>query len=558
MKKLKTLVAIQLRDKLDLSFLSNKKETFRTLLFGLLKFIAVAAICFVILFLFKQYVFKETDIPKIIILVFSFILVLMVISSTFELMNSLYFSDDNRVLITFPVNTNYIFVSKIIVFYMYQLKKNLEFIFPFLFGCSLFMSIVFTYRSPWFLCLWIVLPFIFIIALVVLLAALLSIPMMYISRYLKKNTIVALITSLIALVASIVLIVYLIKLIPENIDLMNQWPAISNNIHNFLLAIESKLSIMSKFVYTVLGEYNSNKLNYQINVISLLKLGIMIITTVALFFIVFFISKPIFFSMMAKNFEINKSNKEGKNNHVHNKYLTFINKEFIINLRTINISLNYLIIYIIVPILILFLNALYKAMDTRKLGDLLIYTFNILLICLPLLASNALVATYYSREGRAAYIKKTKPILVIYPLLAKLIFNAAFSIPTIFASVAIFGHSVHFNALEIFILGLAILFLHYGHMVYSAMLDIMNPQNEQYATFGNTDDNPNENKSTIVAFILSFVYAIISYKLLSEALLANNITLGVFKLMLISGSYFVGIAILFAKRVKAFYYSIQG
>ena len=147
---------------------------------------------------------------------------------------------------------------------------------------------------------------------------------------------------------------------------------------------------------------------------------------------------------------------------------------------------------------------------------------------------------------------------MIYPLLAKLIFNAAFSIPTIFASVAIFGHSVHFNALEIFILGLAILFLHYGHMVYSAMLDIMNPQNEQYATFGNTDDNPNENKSTIVAFILSFVYAIISYKLLSEALLANNITLGVFKLMLISGSYFVGIAILFAKRVKAFYYSIQG
>ena len=65
-------------------------------------------------------------------------------------------------------------------------------------------------------------------------------------------------------------------------------------------------------------------------------------------------------------------------------------------------------------------------MDTRQLGDLLIYTFNILLICLPLLASNALVATYYSREGRAGYMKKTKPIYAAYPLFTKLFFNVIF------------------------------------------------------------------------------------------------------------------------------------
>lgn len=218
-------------------------------------------------------------------------------------------------------------------------------------------------------------------------------------------------------------------------------------------------------------------------------------------------------------------------------------------------------VYIIVPILILFLNAMYKAMDTRQLGDLLIYTFNILLICLPLLASNALVATYYSREGRAGYMKKTKPIYAAYPLFTKLVFNVIFSIPTVFVTCAIFGSSVSFSIGEIVILGFAILFLHLGHMIYSANLDIMNPQNEQYATTGGIIDNPNENKSTILAFILSAAYAIIAYKLLSEASLGSevgSVMLGLLKLMVISIAFFGSTLLMFIKRIKAFYYEIQG
>ena len=50
--------------------------------------------------------------------------------------------------------------------------------------------------------------------------------------------------------------------------------------------------------------------------------------------------------MMAKNFEINKKATQKKRNVKRNKYLTFIHKEFIINLRTIDISVNYLVVYI--------------------------------------------------------------------------------------------------------------------------------------------------------------------------------------------------------------------
>ena len=89
----------------------------------------------------------------------------------------------------------------------------------------------------------------------------------------------------------------------------------------------------------------------------------------------------------------------------------------------------------------------------------------------------------------------------------------------------------------------------------------MNPQNEQYATTGGIIDNPNENKSTILAFILSAAYAIIAYKLLSEASLGSevgSVMLGLLKLMVISIAFFGSTLLMFIKRIKAFYYEIQG
>lgn len=559
MKQLKTLVLMQLRDKLDLSFVKDRKQLLRVIIFGILKFAIVAAISYIVLSLSLTIgLFYNSEFPSVMVLILTISLGLSLISCTFELTNNLYFSEDNRVLITLPVDTNKIFVSKIIVFYLYELKKSLNFLMPLTLSCVLLL-VTKGFCSLWMF-LWIFIPLVFILMLPVLIGSLLSILVMYIKRFLKKVPVLQVLLFISILILAIIGIVYLIGLIPENIDLIAQWPTVSRNIREFLLMIESKLSIMSQMVSIIIGNF-THKQVYALNLMTFVKLGILIGICFVLVILVYFISRPIFFGMMSKNFEIKKRIGDDKPNKKHNKYLTFIDKEFKINLRTINISVNYLMVYIIVPILILFLNAMYKAMDTRQLGDLLIYTFNILLICLPLLASNALVATYYSREGRAGYMKKTKPIYAAYPLFTKLVFNVIFSIPTVFVTCAIFGSSVSFSIGEIVILGFAILFLHLGHMIYSANLDIMNPQNEQYATTGGIIDNPNENKSTILAFILSAAYAIIAYKLLSEAGLGSevgSVMLGLLKLMVISIAFFGSTLLMFIKRIKAFYYEIQG
>ncbi len=546
---------MQLKDKIDFSTLKDKKQLIRSIVFSILKFLVVFAISFIAMYLLIFIgIFWESDFPAVMVIILSISLLLSLVSCTFELTTNLYFSDDNRVLITLPVTTNKIFVSRIIVFYIYELKKSLNFLVPLTLACV--SILIYRNLTSFWMLLWVIIPLIFILMLPVLLGALLSIIVMYVRRFLQKVPVLKIILFLTVLTLVVIGVVHLINIIPIEIDLIHQWSKISVWIRNFFMLVETKLVVMRQLISTIIGEMNHMR-RYVLNLHTFANFGILILVCVVLVLLVYLISRPIYFNMMAKNFEINKNITNNKPNKKHHKYLTFLNKEFVINLRTMSISVNYLMIYVIVPILILFLNKIYSNMNLDRLGKLLSYAVNILLICLPLLSSNALVATYYSREGRAGYIKKTKPVNIVYPLFTKLIFNMLFSLPTVFVTCAIFGVSAGFNFMGNLLLGFTILFIHFAHMIYSATLDIMNPQNEQYATTGDNIDNPNETKSTILAFIISAICALVAYKLLSEAvIIKDNINFGFVKMFIISLFFFIVSIVMFAKKVKAFYYEL--
>ena len=144
MNQIKTLVLLQLKDKIDFSSLIDKKTRIRTVIFAILKFLIITAVSFLIMFfscIEIINIFTPFESPRALILVMSFLLILSIISCTYELMKNLYFAEDNRVLITLPVNSNLIFISKIIVFEIYELKKSFSFLIPITFGCLLFLAL---------------------------------------------------------------------------------------------------------------------------------------------------------------------------------------------------------------------------------------------------------------------------------------------------------------------------------------------------------------------------------------------------------------------------------
>lgn len=555
MKKLKALVLMQIRDKLDFSWLKDKKKRIQTIVLSIVKFLVTAFLSFVLLFITQFFnVFFYSEIIDVMVVFYVLMFVFSTISCLVGLLKSLYLAEDNKVLTTFPVSGGTLFFSKLIVYYFYELRKSLDLLVPVTLA---FLILAFNNSiisiAPFF---WMWIPLLFIILLPVLVASFLSIPALYIDRFLKKFPIVEVIILLILLGLGIYGIVYLINLIPEDINLLNNWQLIRDAIHKFLVEFNKYSQPLCHLVYMITGNYRLGSLNYQLGSTSFMAFGVLLLIIIALIVLAYLIIKPIFFNMLTKSFEFDKNlvDKEIENK-VHKPFITFVNKEFKINFRTVEFSGNYLITYIVIPVLILLLNNLFGAMSTKLSGIIMTYAFNILLILLPLLASNSMIATLYSKEGRAGYIKKTKPINPFTPLVSKLLFNLIFSIPSIVISVAIFTSFSHLNVWLGIMLSLAILLIQYGHIFYSATLDIMNPQNEQYATIGEEISNPNENKSTIMAFVISFAVALVSYALFNESSAeTGSFLLATIKILLIAIAYFAISLTMFLLKVKAYYY----
>jgi hypothetical protein len=115
---------------------------------------------------------------------------------------------------------------------------------------------------------------------------------------------------------------------------------------------------------------------------------------------------------------------------------------------------------------------------------------------------------------------------------------------------------MHYELTNILFLGLGLGFIQVGHILFSALLDIMNPQNEQYATTGDQINNPNETKATVIAFIVSFLVAMVTFGFMIEEQVMPEASYNpAFAKVLIIGALFFGTGVyMFVNKVKAYYY----
>ena len=115
---IKTLSLMQLKEKMDLSFLGNFKKTLFKTIWTIVEFAVVAVVCyFVFYFAGILGVFSLIgDVPtSVMTIVFTLMMALSLVSTTAGLVKSLYFSKDNSVLLTLPVTPSLVFLSKLVV-----------------------------------------------------------------------------------------------------------------------------------------------------------------------------------------------------------------------------------------------------------------------------------------------------------------------------------------------------------------------------------------------------------------------------------------------------------
>ena len=557
-RKLKSLVVFQLSDKLDFSWLKSPKETIRKIVFSVLKFVLIAGVVAVVLQLFEFLtIINKAEMVDLYVLFFTLIMALLLIGDTHKLTMSLYYAEDNKLLVTFPVSSSTLFLSKIINFFVFDFIKNLNLLIPVTFGFAI-GGIMIGQIEVWTL-LWLLIPLAVASAIIVLFASLLSVPYLYIYRLFKTVPVLELISLALVGLLIIVGITKAIGLIPEDIDLINDWPSMRLTAEHFITGVCETVYPFTFVVKCMLGKHTASSIKYKLLFSCFTDFGILVGIFALLNVICFFVIKPFFFHMMTKSFEFEKNLiDEPKPNKKRSKYLTFINKELVLSIRDIDISGSFLLVYTLAPILLYFINTVFASISTNLDGDMMIFGFNVLLMILPYLASNSIVATIYSREGRAAYMKKTKPISLIFPLSSKVLVYLVCSIISIIACGIVFANftaETDLGSVCPILLTFTVCFLQIAHLYYSATLDIMNPQNETYATTGRSENNQNENRSTIVAFVASGIFAFISYLLMTECHLADGNYIIAFIKMLIIGIFAAAACFyLFVMKVKAYYY----
>lgn len=564
MKQLLRLTLFQLKDKIDMSWMKSRKTLIQTIVFSVLKFVAVAVIVFGILFLLTKVGFlnKYHDIIRLFTMFLAVTMFLNLCSSTYNLSKSLYMADDNKVLITFPVNANKLFFSKLFVYYFYELKRSFLLLIPGIFGFLVFEAFDFkSFEVNFLQIIWMIIPVIMLVAIQVLLASILSIPFLYIYRLFKRNQIFDLILVAIGVSAFIFVVVKLINLIPDDIDLDRQWPSMVNGFAKFIETFDDYAYPVNYYSRIFFGEIAGtgttwNDVHYQLLGFTFLRALIALGVLTILGLVAFLLIRPFYFTMIYKTFEYDKNPQLVMRKNVkHKKYVTFANKEFKLSFRDFDISGSYIAIYIIVPILLFFMDRVISAISTSMRGNNIAIAVNVLLTILPLLASNSTIATLYSKEGRTAYLTKSNPVNPFIPLTSKLLFNLVFSVPSIIACSIIFANFSGLGVPIAVLFSVSVLLIQYAHIFYSAAQDIMNPQNEVYATTGSDFNNPNEARATVMAFIGSFAITVVLYFMLVESnALHGNYLSAFIRLFVVAAFLFAGFLYLFIKKIQAFYY----
>lgn len=540
-----TLVKMQLKEKMDLGYLRSTRKLIFKLVWLVVEFAAITAIIGVAFYFIKLLgLFSLVhDIPiSVISIVFGFMLLLSLVTDTIGLVKSLYFSKDNTVLLTFPATPSLVFFSKLVTYYVYELRKSFMFTIPMFIAYGIVKGYGFFYYP------WLILMFVLISVIPVLLAALISIPAMFAYVFLNRVKVLQYILYAALGGAAILIVWNLIGLIPENINFIESWGDTYWEIQAFLASYMKTFAPIYAFTELIVGKtvgltsviFHSDTLK---NLLILIALGIVLLV------LCFLCSKPLFCRMASTPFEFKKKNAiNEKSNSKLPPFISAIKKEFIVGLRSNSFIKLGGILVVIMPMAIYLLNKLYSAMNTRFLGTQMTISFNILIILLILLMTNIDIASVYSRDGSSSYLNKVQPAPFALLLYSKLFFNMIIALIGTILTVNIFAIEASLKSSDAIFIGIMLYGIYVAHLLSSAESDIMNPQYEQYATFNEQANNPNESGSGIMAILLSVIVFVFALFLSSRSDPATWLKLAIVAVAFAGFKVFTYIS-----KIKAFY-----
>jgi len=498
-RKLRVLVIMLLRERFNTSWLRDKKKLILKIVITVLSFVAVTAAIWAVMYMTVSLGLlalppDKTLKTRVMVFIFTILFVILLISMTIGLTKNLYFSNDNKLLLTFPVKTNHTLLAKLIVYYLTQLRHSFTFLVPAFLAFGMINGYGFGYYPV------VILGFVFIALFITVLAAILSIPCMFIANIVKRYLVIQVVTFVSIFAVALYLVFKVIMAIPADLNIIKNFGRYYYAIQNFLLDFE-------KYVFPVnyIADMLTGSLTHPLT--GFITFAVMLGMVLVGFLVIWYGARPLFFYMATRQFENNSTKKlHAGHNTCNNPFISSVKKELLTTVRTPKQFFADFSWVFALPFAILLLNKLFAAMSTRMLGDYIALGTNILIMLLILLNSSASMASIFSKEGAAFSLFKSRPSTLYTVMYSKIFLNFLLSVASLVATVAVFRWVSGVSAGVAVGVFFIVLFLYMAHILWSVDLNILNPQHHRYHDGEHETTDTNELKSSLYAFLLSFIF----------------------------------------------------
>ncbi len=511
-----------------------KAKAFITFLKCCITVAVTVVIMFMLSFLSKTFhVQPSKDMFVSFIFITQIITLLSCISSMISI---LYTSKDNTMLLAFPCTYGEIFLSRIIVFAISELKKSAYFLVPILVAFGLTTGGV----AYWLLAI----PMWAMLCLFpVLIGALISIPLVYVKRFLEKHVSVYATLVVLIIAGCFFGVTILLRRLPDPLRLVAVYGKFMAKIEGFFASLRS-CSLWYAFIGAAMfGEKVYWTLPAALGIFAAFGVGC------------FLIARPFYFKAVSSTVEAGRTKKHKAIEHKHNNlFLTFFRKElklFFRNSQSVNSAVTTILLF---PFISYVFNFVLLVINKNTIGDFMSIAFNIMITLNVLGANNAQVASAISSEGNEFAILKTAPSDTSVICWAKIAVTSLVNLVAMAVTFTMLTFTTNLGGGDLALMAILLLIITTAHIMWSFQLDINNPRILDYAQKGNNVvDNVNIGKAIVISFVIATLAGALALLLLLDA----TKTSGWIRLFAIAGAFLVARFYLLRRNIKVYFSDIQ-
>lgn len=423
---------------------------------------------------------------ELIALVLLVVQVLTLAFTVAHIINTLYLSRDNELLICLPVTANQFFISKVLLVYFKELAFDALLCIP-LFLCLGFfggLGASFYLAVPLYILLLPILP--------IIVASFISIPVMRLMAFLKRHAALAIIVLLTLVASALFAYISLIASLAGSFNIAEQQIQLVGSINETIRAVGGRV-----LVYYQLAQAMFSFSAWYYIPLFLVLCALLSVATVM-------IIRPFYFRLAMPQLEnrvvVRDTNGIGKNRFGYTTpFKSLIKKELLCIFRSPSEIFQYFLFTLLMPFIVFSYDRLLMTISVNQAGVNMIAGSHAMIVAILAMLSNISSASAVSRDGATFHTSKIVPVGYFTQIFAKLTFNAVFTLGAILLTAVVSAFT--YPVWQIVLGSVAIGFASIGHIALCLEMDIKHPS----VSMQGDEESSTTSKSTPHALVLGLV-----------------------------------------------------